>query len=241
MLCQVGKLPSLQFYPGDWLRDPVSGCSLAAQGLWLRLMILMHDSERYGYLSQSGSPIPREQLARRCGCCSLAEFDLLFAELESAGIPSRTQDGMVYSRRMSRDAEERRKATARKAKERANGLSRRSHGSVTAASQKCHTASSASSSSSSSASFSEEEKQQQQQLSSPDDLLDRMKKAGIDETVATQLLADVSRETVQLRIEQWPRKQRMRGNIGVGLLIKSIREDFEISEPVPDSLARRLL
>jgi hypothetical protein len=100
------KLPAFQFYPGDWLRDGVSGCSLAAQGLWLRLMLLMHDSERYGYLCNNGSPIPSAQLARRCGC-TLAEFEELIAELDSAGVPSRTKDGIIYSRRMSRDAEAR--------------------------------------------------------------------------------------------------------------------------------------
>jgi hypothetical protein len=102
------KLPSFQFYPGDWLRDPVSGCSLAAQGLWLRLMILMHDSERYGYLSQNGLPIPHDHLARRCGS-SPDEFNALLLELESAGVPSRTKDGIIYSRRMTRDAEDRAK------------------------------------------------------------------------------------------------------------------------------------
>jgi hypothetical protein len=40
----MSKRPSFQFYPGDWLRDSVAGCSLAAQGLWLRVMILAHDT-----------------------------------------------------------------------------------------------------------------------------------------------------------------------------------------------------
>lgn len=110
--CRLAKLPSFMFYPGDWLRDPVSGCSLAAQGLWLRLMILMHDAERYGYLAINGSPIPSDQLARRCGC-SLAEFEVLFAELESAGIPRRTKDAIIYSKRMSDDAEDRAKNAER--------------------------------------------------------------------------------------------------------------------------------
>ena len=41
----MAKLPYIQLYPGDWLRDSVAGCSLAAQGLWLRMMFVMHDSE----------------------------------------------------------------------------------------------------------------------------------------------------------------------------------------------------
>lgn len=67
------------------------------------MMILMHDSERYGHLCLNGSPIPPESLARRCGCDSLAQYESLLAELESASVPSRTNSGVIYSRRMVRD------------------------------------------------------------------------------------------------------------------------------------------
>lgn len=101
------KLPAIQFYPGDWLRDPVAGCSLAAQGLWLRMMMLMHDSDRYGYLSCNGVPIPSEAIARRCSCDSTEQYTTLLAELDKAGVPSRTQAQVIYSRRMVRDAKKR--------------------------------------------------------------------------------------------------------------------------------------
>lgn len=104
------KLPAIHFYPGDWLRDHVAGCSLGAQGLWLRMMILMHDSERYGHLCLNGSPIPPESLARRCGCDSLAQYESLLAELESVSVPSRTNSGVIYSRRMVRDDRKRKSA-----------------------------------------------------------------------------------------------------------------------------------
>jgi hypothetical protein len=150
----MAKLPSLQFYPGDWLRDSVSGCSLAAQGLWLRLMILMHDSERYGYLCNNGLPIPSDQLARRCGS-TLAEYEELMLELESAGVPSRTKDGIIYSRRMTRDAEERARNAERQRKhyeskkEKPNRQPNRQpntkpNGNLTATSQKSHNPSSSS-------------------------------------------------------------------------------------------------
>jgi hypothetical protein len=105
------KLPAIHFFPGDWLRDNVAGCSLAAQGLWLRMIILMHDSERYGHLCLSGSPIPSESLARRCGCDSLTQFDALLAELDAAAVPSRTNKGVIYSRRMVRDDKKRKQAS----------------------------------------------------------------------------------------------------------------------------------
>lgn len=108
----MSKLPALQFYPGDWLKDDISGCSLAAQGLWLRLMFVMHESDRYGYLSKDGIAIPTESIARRCGC-SLKEFNALLDELERNGVPSRTSDGILFCRRMVRDAEKRSKTAIR--------------------------------------------------------------------------------------------------------------------------------
>src|ERR1035438_5747493 len=97
------KRPAFQFYPGDWLRDHISGCSLAAQGLWLRMMIVAHDSDRYGYLEVNGAPMPADAIARRCGCESAEQYSALLSELREAGVPSRTPEGIIYSRRMVRD------------------------------------------------------------------------------------------------------------------------------------------
>ena len=97
------KLPAIQFYVGDWLRDPISGCSLEAQGLWLRIMFIMHDNEDYGRLTVNGKPMPSQLLARRCGS-PLDEFERVFKELDDAGVPSRDESGVIYSRRMVRDA-----------------------------------------------------------------------------------------------------------------------------------------
>jgi hypothetical protein len=113
------KLPAIQFYPGDWLRDSVAGCSIAAQGLWLRMMFLMHDSERYGYLQQNGKPIPSDSIARRCGCTP-EEYLSLLSELDDAGVFSRSSDGIVFSRRMVRDAAERSKNADRQRRFRRN-------------------------------------------------------------------------------------------------------------------------
>jgi hypothetical protein len=148
----VAKLPSFQFYPGDWLRDGVAGVSLAAQGLWLRLMILMHDSPKYGYLcnSDKGSPMSPESAARRCGC-TLEEYEALMRELDEGGIPSRTPDGCVYSRRMVRDEAVRVAAAARQRKHRTpgnggGGGGSGGHARVTSVSRERHTPSSSSSS-----------------------------------------------------------------------------------------------
>lgn len=111
------RLPFIQLHVDDWLQDGVSACSLAAQGLWLRMMFQMHVSDRYGYLILNGIPIPLAAIARRAGV-DLDEFGVLFAELERAGVPSRSSEGLIYSRRMVRDAEKRAKDAEKKAKQR---------------------------------------------------------------------------------------------------------------------------
>lgn len=121
------KLPSFSFYPGDWLRDNVSGCSMAAQGLWLRMMLVMHDSERYGYFCSNGVAIPDETAARRTGCASVDEYRTLLAELERQSVPSRTSDGILFSRRMVRDHKKRSEDADRKRRSR----DKNGHSSVT--------------------------------------------------------------------------------------------------------------
>lgn len=133
----MASLPSIQLYPGDWLRDTVAGCSLAAQGLWLRMMFMAHDSERYGYLMQNGQPIPADSIARRCGCTT-QEYLSLLDELDRAAVPSRTPEGIIFSRRMVRDAKARAAAAERQRS------SRSRHASVTPASHRSSSSSSTS-------------------------------------------------------------------------------------------------
>ena len=46
------KRPAFQFYPGDWLHDTaVRACSLAARGLWIDMLSLMHQGHPYGNLT----------------------------------------------------------------------------------------------------------------------------------------------------------------------------------------------
>lgn len=97
------KRPAFQFYPADWRKDPaLSSCSLAARGLWIELMCVMHESERYGYLVVNGRPMDMKQIARMVGE-SPATVKKLLAELERAGVPSTSAEGAIYSRRMVKD------------------------------------------------------------------------------------------------------------------------------------------
>ena len=60
----MNKLPALQFYVGDWRKDPgVQALSYEERGIWLELLFLMHESEHRGKLLLNGNPITNERLA----------------------------------------------------------------------------------------------------------------------------------------------------------------------------------
>src|SRR5260364_27403 len=97
------KRPSFQFYPADWRKDSaLQSCSIAARGLWIEMMCIMHECEPYGYLSINGHAMNAAQLARLVGESEKAIKGLL-GELENAGVFSRTETGCIYSRRMVND------------------------------------------------------------------------------------------------------------------------------------------
>ncbi|HEX5183601.1 MAG TPA: hypothetical protein VFW19_10675 [Allosphingosinicella sp.] len=95
--------PYMQFYPQDWRADEkLRLCSLAARGLWIEILALMHRSERYGHLLISGHVPTDVQLAVQVGAPP-QEVSAMLAELQSAGVFSRAASGAIYSRRMTRD------------------------------------------------------------------------------------------------------------------------------------------
>lgn len=97
------KKPYMKFYGRDWLGDPaLRMVSPSARGVWIDLLCTMSMATPYGHLSVNGSPMTDEQAARICGL-TLAEFAPILATIEAAGISSRTDTGMLYSRRLVRD------------------------------------------------------------------------------------------------------------------------------------------
>src|SRR6202000_1601992 len=79
---------------------------------------LMFESDRRGFLqAPNGKPYSHEQLARMTGCLP-DEVSLLLAELESSGVYSRTTHGIIFSRRLKRDEDERADNRARQNKHR---------------------------------------------------------------------------------------------------------------------------
>lgn len=98
------RSPWMKWYPRDWRAEPtLRMCSRAARSLWQDFLGLMHDEgEPYGHLTIKGRAPTTAQLVNMFGGTG-REIDGLIAELESAGVFSRTDDGVIYSRRMVRD------------------------------------------------------------------------------------------------------------------------------------------
>lgn len=94
----------LKFYPTDWRSDPrLRMCGIAARGLWIEMIALMHEAVPYGHLVVSGHSPTDTQLAVLAGIPSIQIPDLI-GELEAAGVFSRTKEGVIYSRKLTRMA-----------------------------------------------------------------------------------------------------------------------------------------
>lgn len=101
----MSKRPAFQFYPSDWRNDAgLRLCSIAARGLWIEMMCLMHDATPYGHLTVMGRAIAPEALARLAGE-SVAAVKRWLVEMEQNDVFSRTDEGVIFSRRMVRDEE----------------------------------------------------------------------------------------------------------------------------------------
>lgn len=98
------KRPSYQWYPGDWKRDPgLQAASFEARALWREMLDLMHDGNPYGHLTApNGLPLTAKELASSCRI-SAARVHRYLEELEKWGVFSRTESGVIYSRRMVKD------------------------------------------------------------------------------------------------------------------------------------------
>ena len=98
------KLPSMQFYPGDWKKDPgIKSLSIAARGLWFEMLLIMWEAENRGYLVVGNVPMNSQQLARNVGI-DRTECEQLMKELEEVNIYSRSDEiGVIYCRRMVKD------------------------------------------------------------------------------------------------------------------------------------------
>jgi hypothetical protein len=97
----------MQFYPGDWMKDPnLRRCSHAAKGVWIDILCLMWESEERGVLVTSQRAWSDEEIALAVGGDNATTLACL-AELTLKGVANRRQDGALYSKRMVRDEHKR--------------------------------------------------------------------------------------------------------------------------------------
>jgi len=95
----------MKFWPSDWKGDAALRiCGLAARGLWIECIAIMHEAQPYGHLVVNARPLNARQIAAIVGS-SERDVTKLLAELEDAGVFSRTEAGVIFSRRMVRDNE----------------------------------------------------------------------------------------------------------------------------------------
>lgn len=106
----MSKNPRSTFYWKDWRNDEnLRLCSYAARGLWMELLCLMAQGDRYGYLELAGKPLSNEQIARLTGG-STDEVERLMRELIAAGVPDLDRSRRILNRRMVREEHRRKEA-----------------------------------------------------------------------------------------------------------------------------------
>lgn len=106
----------MKFYPKDWNGDQqLRTCSLASRGLWASFLEPMHTADPYGHLLMNGLNPSYDDLAKLASC-KVREVKYGIQELLAKGVASQTDTGVLFSRRMVRDAERRDKRQADGAK-----------------------------------------------------------------------------------------------------------------------------
>ena len=99
-----GALQWIKFYPLDWRGDQaLRAVSIAARGLWIDMICIMHEAVPYGHLKLGRKTIDAPMLAHMVNT-PVDEVEQLLAELKKASVYARTPRGVIYSRRMVKDA-----------------------------------------------------------------------------------------------------------------------------------------
>jgi hypothetical protein len=97
--------PYIKFYGRDWIGDTaLRMCSIDERGLWIDLLCLMMQGEPYGHLAINGRALSDDEVSRTIGL-ELNTYKGTLYRLMERGIPSKTESGMIFSRRLVRDHE----------------------------------------------------------------------------------------------------------------------------------------
>lgn len=98
------RLPSFQYYPADWRKDPgVQSLDFHTRGIWHEMICLMHETEERGVLLLNGRPMPEDALARMLGLDKQILTTALTTLLTYGVTSQRDSDGAFVCRRMVRD------------------------------------------------------------------------------------------------------------------------------------------
>lgn len=117
MLClEVNTMENLdfkynwgKFYWDAWLNDiNLQSCDLAAQGLWINLIAMMHKSDQIGYLVINSRPMTMFDIAKRVGIRK-DRTERLLKKLIDNDVCSVTEEGVLYCRRIVREEKRRSK------------------------------------------------------------------------------------------------------------------------------------
>ena len=104
----MSRLRWAKFFWADWAGDnALSLCSLAAQGLWMRLLCIAAQNEPYGTILISGRQPTEVELAKLIQPpIRVRDFRRLLRELEYRHVIKRDADGNLYSARLRADLTE---------------------------------------------------------------------------------------------------------------------------------------
>lgn len=106
------NLPYFKFYPGDWLKDlDLRRCSLPAKGVLIEALCIMFQSKERGVLISGGRPWSAKELAESVGGNTDVAARAI-TELLEQGVLKKRSDGAIYSARMVKDEEVRKKRAA---------------------------------------------------------------------------------------------------------------------------------
>ena len=103
-LADLMKLPALQFYVGDWRKDPgVQALGYFDRGVWFEMLCLMHESSERGKLLLNGKKMSDQALAQILGLDNqtLNQSLTTIADFGVSDVDPETQ--AICCRRMVRD------------------------------------------------------------------------------------------------------------------------------------------
>lgn len=98
------KLPALQFYTGDWRKDPgVQALDYFERGVWFEILCIMHESDSRGKLMLNGKKMPDVALARLLGLDNQTVNQILTKLVEYGVARAEPDTGIIYNKRMVED------------------------------------------------------------------------------------------------------------------------------------------